>query len=91
MGKHVYSVNLKMEIESKKIPDGESGAQLELTSDTLYQIMTNLRSDMFSELEELDSDEFKEAVSKASEINNIMSHLEELCELEDIEEIEFEH
>ena len=91
MGKHVYSVNLKMEIESKKIPDGESGAQLELTSDTIYQIMTNLRSDMFSELEELDSDEFKEAVSKASEINNIMSHLEELCELEDIEEIEFEH
>jgi hypothetical protein len=75
-----------MEIESANIPNGESGAMLEVSQDLLYQMMTNLRSEMFNELDELSSGEFAEASAKANEINSIMEKIEDLCILEEDED-----
>lgn len=83
MGKHVFTLNLRMEVESEKITDGESGSSIELAPETLYNMVASLRSEALAEIDELTSAEFDEAMERSKEINTILGKMEELYEGEE--------
>ena len=78
MGKHVFSLNLKVEIESPQIENGESGRALTVSPDILFHTISGLRSETLSDIDILSAQEFEEATRKATEINGILSELEGL-------------
>lgn len=81
MGKHVFTLNLKLEIEATQIEDGETGTVLNVNPETLYHLVTSLRSEALSEIDELTAGEFEEAVERANEINGILEKIEDLDDL----------
>ncbi|NRA44499.1 MAG: hypothetical protein HRU09_06040 [Oligoflexales bacterium] len=88
MGKHVFTLNLRMEIESDKITDGESGATLEVAPEILYNMVSSLRSEALAEIDELTSSEFDEAMDRSKDINTILGKIEELYDTEELIEEE---
>ena len=78
MGRFVYSLNLRMEIESPKIKDGESGGMLSIPSEILYNTVVGLRSELISEFEDMSAKDFKETCTKACEVNTILGQLEDI-------------
>lgn len=77
MGKHVFTLNLRMEIEKPSIKDEETNEMLTVSGEFLHSALCSLRSDMFNDVDDLTAGEFEEAVTKAQEINKIISRLEE--------------
>lgn len=90
MGKHVYTLNLRMEVESPMITDEESGHSLEVSPETLYTVVNNLRSEILTDLDELTAHEFDEAIEKATEVNTVLAQIEELEPLDHNEPAEEE-
>ncbi|MFK7826187.1 MAG: hypothetical protein AB8G05_18690 [Oligoflexales bacterium] len=88
MGKHVFTLNLRIEMESDKITDGESGATLEVAPETLYNMVSSLRSEALAEIDELSSAEFDEAMERSKDINTILGKIEELYDTEEMVEEE---
>ena len=86
MGKHRFTLNLTVEIESPQIEDGESGRSLNLSSETLYHTINGLRSEALSEIDVLSAQEFTESIKKASEINQVLGEIEELEALTETDE-----
>ncbi len=91
MGKQVFTLNVQMEIDSPEIADGESGAQLKVSAESLHSLITQLRDEQLADIEEFNATEFESAIKKANEINVILAKVEELvdfdlCDEDDDEE-----
>ncbi len=78
MGKHVFTLSLRTEIEAEEIENGESGAMLNIAPETLHSIVTGLRTDALSEADEMAAEEFDGALNKAKEVNQILAQLDAL-------------
>ena len=78
MGKHVFTLTLRAEIESQATNDGESGRVLAVPLGAIYETISSLRNDLFSDLEVMQAAEFAENAAAATEINAVLAEIEKL-------------
>lgn len=76
MGKHIYTLSLRIEVDSPEVKNGESGANLTVSPSALYQTVAGLRSEILADCDELSAGEFTEAVTRAAEVNAILAQIE---------------
>ncbi len=82
MGKQVFTLNVQMEIDSPEITDGESGAELKVSAESLHSLVTQLRDEQLADIEEFNASEFESAIKKANEINVILAKIEDLVDFD---------
>ena len=82
MGKLVFTLNVQMEIDSPEITDGESGAELKVSAESLHSLVTQLRDEQLADIEEFNASEFESAIKKANEINVILAKIEDLVDFD---------
>jgi hypothetical protein len=82
MGRQIFSLNVQMEIDSPEIADGESGAQLKVSAESLHSLVTQLRDEQLADIEEFNASEFESAIKKANEINVILAKIEDLVDFD---------
>jgi hypothetical protein len=82
MGKQVFTLNVQMEIDSPELSDGESGAQLKVSAESLHSLVSQLRDEQLADIEEFNAAEFENAIKKANEINVILAKIEDLVDFD---------
>jgi hypothetical protein len=88
MGRQVFTLNVQMEIDSPELADGESGAQLKVSPESLHSLVSHLRDEQLADIEEFNAAEFESAIKKANEVNAILAKIEEMVDFEAYEEDE---
>ncbi len=82
MGKQVFTLNVQIEIDSPEMADGESGAELKISPESLHSLISHLRDEQLADVEEFNAAEFDSALRKANEINSILAKVEALVDYE---------
>jgi hypothetical protein len=86
MGRQVFTLNVQMEIDSPEISDGEMGAQIKVSPESLHSLVSHLRDEQLADMEEFNAAEFEAALRRANEINAILAKVEEMVDFEDFED-----
>ena len=86
MGRQVFTLNVQMEIDSPELADGESGAQLKVSPESLHSLVSHLRDEQLADIEEFNAAEFENAIKKANEVNQILAKIEEMVDVETLDE-----
>ncbi|MFK7872490.1 MAG: hypothetical protein AB8C84_04870 [Oligoflexales bacterium] len=76
MGHCQLTVAFQTKIENSNVSDQETVETLEISPEILYQLVTNLRNDLVSEMDDVNAEDFSEAMMKASEVNKIVEKFE---------------
>lgn len=82
MGRQIFNLNVQMELDSPELIDGESGAQLKVSPESLHSLVSHLRDEQLADVEEYTAAEFEGALKKANEINAILAKVEELVDFD---------
>lgn len=80
MGKHVFTLNLRMEVDTELEADQESNKMLTVSPDLLLETVNLLRSEILSNAEELSASEFEEVMEEAKSVNAVLGVIENICD-----------